>query len=325
MNNLYLFHGEESYLLQKKVKFWKKSFQEKHGEYNLSVIDGVKETANSLISECEAMPFLGEKRLIVIEGLPPAMGDKIDEKKVNAILRFLENAPETSVIVFVNSKPDKRTKFYKQLLKTATVEEFKPIDTEELNAWVLREIQERKGKILPSATLYLIEKTGNNLWSLHNEIDKLLAYAGEKPISENDIENLVTPFYDVNVFKLTDCIGAKKAKEAIEMLNKLVDSGNSSMQIFNLIIRQFRIFLQIEEMKTQSPSNIASALKLHPFVVQSSLKQLKAFSKNELLKAYKDLLKIDEKMKTGMIKVSANNENMFMLELEKFILGLVKS
>lgn len=325
MNNLYLFYGEESYLLQKKVKFWKKSFQEKHGEYNLSVLDGIKEEANTIISECEAMPFLGEKRLVVIENLPPSIGAKIEEKKVNALLRFVENPPETSVIVFVNSNPDKRTKFYKQLVKVATVEEFFPLVSEDLQNWVFGEIKLCGSKILPGAVPYLIEKTGNNLWSLHNEIEKLIAYADKKPISENDIDNLVTPFYDINVFKLTDYIGVKKTKEAISMLNKLVDGGNSSMQIFNLIIRQFRIFLQIEEMKNQAPATIASSLKLHPFVVQNSLKQLKLFQKAELLKAYKELLSIDEKMKTGVIKISVNNENMFLLELERFILGLAKS
>ena len=320
MKNLYLFFGEESYLLQKKVNFWKKSFQSKHGEYNLSVIDGLKENANSIISECETMPFLGEKRLIIIENLPPSMGAKLDDKKINALLRFLDNIPESSVLVFVNSKPDKRTKFYKQLSKIAQVEEFKQISAGELSIWVLNELKARGGKILPLATQYLIGKTGNNLWALHNEIDKLIAYAGEKPISENDIENLVTPVFDVNVFKLTDYIGAKQSKQAIDILNKLIDSGNNSIQIFNMIIRQFRIFLQIDEMKQKPASEIASALKLHPFVVQNSLKQVRLFGRDELVKAYKDLLEIDRKLKTGLIKISANNENMFMLELEKFIL-----
>lgn len=324
MKNLYLFHGEETYLLHQKVTFWKQSFQAKHGEYNLSVIDGLKETANSIISECETMPFLGEKRLVVIENLPSSMGNKVEDKKVNAILNFLSDIPDSCVIVFVNAKPDKRTKFYKQLVKLAEVEEFKPIQKDDLTKWVLQEIQQRGGKILPAATQYLIERTGNNLWALHNEIDKLIAFTGEKPISENDIDHLVTPVYDVNVFKLTDYIGAKQSKKAIDMLDKLIESGNSSFQIFNLIIRQFRIFLQIEEMQSKPSKEIASALKLHPFVVQNSLKQVRTFKKQELKKAFRDLLEIDKKLKTGVIKTSVNNENLFMLELERFILGLAE-
>jgi len=320
MENLYLFYGEETYLLQKKVVFWKKSFQEKHGEYNLSVLDGLKENANSIISECETVPFLGEKRLILIESLPPSIGSKVDEKKVNAILRFLENIPESSVIAFINSRPDKRTKFYKQLVKIAKIEEFRPIDAKNLQGWIFNEIQECGGKILPAAVPYLIEKTGNNLWALHNEINKLIAYTEEKPVSENDINHLVSPIYDVNIFKLTDYIGAKQANKAIDILDRLVEGGNTTFQIFSLIIRQFRIFLQIQEMQNKPAKEVASNLKLHPFVVQNSLKQLCSFSKEELFQAYRDLLEIDRKMKTGEIKISANNENLFMLELEKFIL-----
>ena len=143
-----------------------------------------------------------------------------------------------------------------------------------------------------------------------------------KCLKKLDIDNLVTPVYDVNVFKLTDYIGAKQTNKAIDMLDKLAESGNSTFQIFSMIVRQFRIFLQIEEMQTKPASEIASALKLHPFVVQNSIKQLRSFSKTELLKAYQDLLEIDRKLKTGEVKISANNENMFMLELEKFILKL---
>lgn len=320
MKNLYLFYGAEDYLLQEKVNFWKKNFREKHGEYNLSVINGLKEDPSLIISECESMPFLGEKRLVILENLPPAIGNKIDEKKANALLRFITDIPETTVLLFIEAKPDKRTKFFKQVSKIAEVEEFKCLEEDDLQAWVLNEIAKREGKILPAASLYLTKKTGANLWMLHNEINKLIAYTNGKPISENDIDKLVSSVYDINIFKLTDYIGSKQGYRAIDALHKLVDSGNNSFQIYNMIVRQFRIFLQLIDLQNKPPKEIASILKLHPFVVQSSLKQLSRFKKTELIEIYDQLLKIDIKLKTGEIKISTTNENMFILELERFIL-----
>lgn len=322
MKNLYLFLGEEEYLLQEKVNFWKKHFRERQGEYNLSIIDGIKESANSIISECETLPFLGEKRLIIVENLPPAIGNKVDEKKTNALLRFLEEIPESSVVLFREAKPDKRTKFFKKLISIADVNEFKPLNEEELQNWIQTEINKRGGKILPAALIYLTQKIGNNLWLIHNEINKLIAYTNGKPISENDINKLVVSVYDTNVFKLTDYIGSKQKQKALQTLHQLIESGDSSIQIFNMIIRQFRIFLQILELKNKPAKEIAIKLKLHPFAAQSALNQLKHFQKEELHKIYQNLLQIDIRLKTGEIKISTTNENMLILELEKLILNL---
>lgn len=324
MNNLNLFFGEENFLLQKKLNFWKKEFKERQGDYNLSILDGEKESAGTIIAECETLPFLGVKRLVILENLPPSANTKIPEEKVNAILNFLENIPDSTVVLFVNPLPDKRTKFFKQLLNIAEIEEFNLLDSKKLPEWVLKEVSERKGKILHGAVPYLIEKTGNNLWSLNNEIDKLIAYCDEKAISENDIDKLVMPNFNVDIFKLTDLIGLKRTKEAIDILEKLTDTGISAVQIFNMIARQFRIFLQLNEIKKEPAKEIASKLGLHPFVVQNSLKQLNYFNENELKKALNSLLKIDIKLKTGLIKISADNENMFILELEKFIINFTK-
>lgn len=320
MKNLYLFYGEETYLLQQKVNYWKKNFKERQGEYNLSVIDGIKEETGKIITECESMPFLGEKRLIIIENLPSSTGQKISDEKTKTLLSFLENIPETSVILFFNSIPDKRTKFYKYLIEHAEVEEFPVLVEKKLYNWINQEVQRQKGVILPGAVPYLVQKTGNNLWSIQNEINKLIAFNDGKAISENDIDKLVTPIYEVNIFKLTDYIGLKKTKSALDILSKLVESDFECVYIYNMIVRQFRIFLQIFDLKNKPQKEIATLVGLHPFVVENSLKQINLFTKKELESAYSDLLKIDIKLKTGQIKMSISNSNIFLLELEKFII-----
>jgi len=84
-----------------------------------------------------------------------------------------------------------------------------------------------------------------------------------------------------------------------------------------------RILLNLNALANRNlpPTTIARELKLHPFVVSNSLRQVRNFSETELLTAYRKLLEIDTAMKTGGLNYSSTNPNEFALALEKFIVS----
>ena len=127
--NLFLFTGEETYLLHDQINSWKRAYKEKHGDTNLDVFDADETAINDIMAAATALPFLAEKRLIFIHNLPDAPKTrpakdgtdavtKKDEKR-NEVLKKLEeslkNVPETSVVVFVQNNPDRRKSFFKKL------------------------------------------------------------------------------------------------------------------------------------------------------------------------------------------------------------------
>ena len=333
--NLFLFTGEETYLLHEQVNSWKKAFFEKHGDINLAILDVEEMPLNEVMAAVNAVPFLGEKRLIFIYGLPDKPktrqteeASKKDEKRDEALKKLesdLADVPETSVVVFVQSQPDKRRSFYKKLIALAEVKEFEPLSGQALYAWIKKRVQEKGARIDASSAEYLSSLTGQNLWRLSQEIEKLAAYIEGQTISNQVIDKLVVPTLEANVFHLTDALGIKDRRKAIHHLHRSLVAGENLRQVFYMIVRQFRLLLQGSGYKNSNPNTnstaFAASLKLHPFVARNTMAQLKNFNKSELKSAYERLLDIDLDLKTSRIRVTTDNQDELALAIERFIVN----
>ena len=335
MKNIFLFTGEESYLIHEQISGWKKAFVEKHGDINFAALDSGEIPINDIILQTEAMPFLGDKRLIFIYGLPDAPktrnAGKVtnkDEKReldLEKLEKALDDIPETTIMVFVQSKPDKRKSFYKNLVKKAELKEFKQLQGSDLIKWVQKMTKQKGNNISSSDAEFLIGLAGSDLWRLSHEIEKITSYADEKEIDKKIINHLVIPTLEANIFHFTDALGAKNHKTAIQDLHKIISSGDSLCQVFYMIVRQFRLLLQVGGYTELNPSassaTIASMLKIHPFVAKNTLTQSRHFKISELKKAYQSLLDIDIALKTSTIRITTSNQEELALAIEQFILS----
>lgn len=335
MNNLFLFTGSETYLLREKVRAWKEAFRGKHGDINLAMLDGEKAPLGEIMAAIEAAPFLGEKRLIFIENLPVTAKNTSSEKEATIdeedakddLKKFaekLKDIPETSVVVFIQPNPDKRKAFYKALVKLAKGEEFKPLEGPRLNGWAQAEAKKHGSSIDAVTADYLISLTGQDLWRISQEIQKLANFRPEQPIARADIDHLVVPTVEANIFHFTDALSAKDHRRAIRNLHRSMASGENLKQLFYMIVRQFRLLLQIKSYKNQYPGTtplaLATHLKLHPFVAKNILAQIGHFGPEELKSAYSRLLEIDVDLKTSHIRVTTDDQDELALAIEQFIL-----
>jgi len=331
--NLFLFTGSETYLLHEQVKKWKAAFIEKHGEFNLEHLEASEVAFKDIISAVNAMPFLGERRLIFIENLPEAPSKRASAKPSKAaekrdeqlkkFLKDLDDVSETSVVVFIQSNPDKRKSFYKQLIKKAKVKEFKPLTGSALMEWIQLHAQQKGSQISCHDAEYLGNLTLQNLWRLSKEVDKLGAHSFGESITRQTIDAMVTPSVEANIFHLTDALGARDAKRAIACLYKSEAAGEKLQAVFYMIIRQFRLLLQGAAFLAEgnpSPTVFTAKLKLHPFVAKNTLAQARHFNVEDLKKAYQLLLQIDLDLKTSQIRVYADDQRELALALERFIL-----
>ncbi|MBU0706478.1 DNA polymerase III subunit delta [Patescibacteria group bacterium] len=335
LKNLFLFTGEETYLLHEQINSWKKAFTEKHGDINLAILDAEDIPLYEIMAAVNAMPFLGDKRLIFIHGLPDkpktrqtAEPTKKDEKRDEELKKLeadLDEIPESSVVVFVQSNPDKRKSFYKKLSAKAEVKEFIPLTGQILNEWIKKRIQVSGASIDLSTAEYLASLAGQDLWRLSQEIDKLTAYSSGEDITRPIIDRLVVPTLEANVFHLTDALGIKDHRKAIQHLHRSLAAGENLRQVFYMVVRQFRLLLQGSGYKISNPNSnptaFAATLKLHPFVARNTMAQLKNFSYQELKDAYARLLEIDVALKTSRIRVTTDNQDELALAMERFIIS----
>lgn len=330
MKNLFLFTGEETFLLNEQVKAWKQAFLEKHGDLNLIHLNGLELSVAELQAQIEAAPFLGERRLIFIDDLPFATTKTQSESKKEAqkeqeekLITLFDKVSEASVVVLIQPRPDKRKKLYKKIVQQAQIKEFNPLSEGELSQWIKRRFQQSEKEIDLSDANYLVSLTGANLWRLSQEVSKLIDVSSKK-ISRQQIDQLVTPSVEANIFHFTDALGGRSPKQAIRCLHRSIESGDSMTQLFYMVIRQFRLFLQVKGYQNQFPSadqrQLASQLKLHPFVVKNITRQVRFFDINKLKEAYSKLLEIDHQLKTSRIKISTEDQAELSLAIEKFIL-----
>lgn len=351
MSNLFLFTGEETFLLHQQVQSWKEAFRKKYGDdMNLVTLDANAVEETEIIQQAETFPFLADKRLIFVENLPEAArssakgkgkGDEGEEEEEakgseSKLIDFLEKIPETSVVVFIQPKPDKRKSLYKKIVTlssraqgdkkgvVAEIREFKPLKDATLVKWIQAQAQTYGARMGASCADHLANHCGSDLWRLDQEIHKLVAFANGKPITAEMVEELVTPSLEANIFRLTDSLGAKDQKGAIANLHQSLAAGESLSMVFYMIVRQFRLLLMVsaaaQNERTANPIALAATLKLHPFVAKNTLSQAKRFKLPELKAAYRKLLEIDTALKTGKIQMSTDNQEELALAIEKFML-----
>lgn len=294
------FYGEDDYRLKQKIKELKQKFIDASlGDTNLSVLDGKTATYQDIVRQILAMPFLAKSRLIIIENLIKEAKPEVREK----VVEFLPKIPASSVVVFVEEgTPDKRTAMYKKLNQPKVSQEFKLLEPDELHRWIKREVGERGGEIEPAAVDKLVEFVGNDLWRLSNEIAKLTDYG--KELTVENIELLVKPEIESNVFDLIDAMGAKNRRRALQELHQLLEAGQNELYILSMIVYQFRNLLVVRdflERGTNSQWEIAKKAKLHPYVAQKTLIQAKNYNLENLKKIYQLLLEQDLAIKTGQI------------------------
>jgi len=83
----------------------------------------------------------------------------------------------------------------------------------------------------------------------------------------------------------------------------LLDAGEHPLALLGMIVRQFRIMIQVKELSGQglragAQQDMATRLKLHPFVVKKTTRQAMDFSMGQLETVYRKLLETDVDIKT---------------------------
>ena len=319
MKHIVLMFGNDLFALKDTLDRWKKAFIDKYdGDINLDELEG-SVAPNQIVEACQAMPFLGEKRLVIVRNF--LAEQTADEQKKFAEL-LTEIPEDNGTLLLVEEKnPDKRTSLYKALSKSARLEEFKALTGEDLIRSVLKTVEKKGGKIEWNTASALCALCGENTWKLHHEIQKLMDYAEGQPITRTMVDKLVHEDAKTDIFKLTDALGQKRPHEAIRLFHQLVEKGEPIPLIYTMLVRQIRILIQCKELSDigKPASQIAELTKIHPYAVSQTLPQCRNFSLEELKQLFRKLVAIDLRMKTGEFTFSTTDQRPYMMEIEKFM------
>lgn len=312
----YLFHGEDEYSRSSALAEMKTRLGDSAtADLNITILDGKKATLDELIHACDTVPFLAEKRLVIVNDLAarferkPPGAKKRESKQDTAFLQgleeYLSRLPDSARLVFLEQRNISKGNPIYNFTSTSEhgyVKKFTPPRGAALNRWIARRAQEKGGLIESAAINLLAAFVGNDLRLLDQEIDKLLTYcSGEKSIREGDVQVLVSYVHEADIFQMVDALGKRDSREAMKLLHRLLEEGQPPLYLLHMIARQFRILLRIKELLARgtSAADIKALLGLHPFVVEKVMKQAPNFSVAQLEAIYHRLLEIDLAVKTG--------------------------
>ena len=238
--NCYLFYGKEQFLIKKYVKKMTDMLVPKKARsFNHSRFFQDEFSWEDVENISQMVPVLNEKRMILLDGI---YVNKLAKNDIDIIKKTLKNIPQTTVIIVTIADPEanlKNSAKLKQLnnifSKIGRVVEFLPrLETEAIKI-LAEHVKKQGGKISKQNLKFLIGRCGNGLENLTNQLDKILAYAQEREIEQSDILLLTAPSIENSAFDITKSILQGKIKNALTILDNLLDAQTPVFAIMGAI------------------------------------------------------------------------------------------
>ncbi|HEX7057402.1 MAG TPA: DNA polymerase III subunit delta [Bacilli bacterium] len=307
---VYICHGAETYLLQEFIGYAvKKLVNPDLVDLAVAKYDLHETPVQAVLDDAETPPFMTERKIIIAQnahlftGMKDAFKVEHDVERLNAYLR--EPAAYTVLIFTLDAdKLDERKKIVKTAKETGMVIPFSLLSEMELAQWVERQAEKRNIRLERGAAEQLIAAVGANLQQMAAEMEKLALYAGEGGlITASDVASLVAKNLEQNVFLLVADVVERKVDQALAKLDDLLKQKEEPIKLLMLIARQYRIMLQVKELKERgcSRQQAAAQLQLHPYAVKIAEDQAGKYESARLRDTLCELAELDYAMKCGRI------------------------
>ena len=274
-----------------------------------------------IISDLETPSFGFEKKLIIAKntGLFKKEGRKKakkDDQSIKAkLLEYLnenfEYIKDSVILVFVEDEAEK-SELIEFINKNGIVCNFEYQKPAQIQARIKAITNAYKVNIDTPTLSYFIECCGKDMQDLINEIRKLIEYVGQGgTITKDDIDKLSIKKMESIIFDLTDSLGKKNTKVAIEVLRNLILAKEPVQKILITLYSHFKK-LYLVKLALKNNKDVIYALDLKPnqtFLVNKYKMQAGYFKTSEVRKILKELCDLDYKYKIGLIDLEVGFES----------------
>jgi DNA polymerase-3 subunit delta len=294
---------------------------------NTTVLEGQKLTLNELRPAVETVPFLAPCRLVIIKGLLDRFepderakpkkaasarksereSDSGGKKEEELLAECINSLPQSTVLVLTDSienkkKPLQNNPLYNAIASGAKVMTFAALKGAKLSQWIQERVNRYGGSISVQSTNLLMNYIGGDLYTLSNEIQKLVSYTGGRRIEEKDVREVVSASREAVIYDLIDYIIDRQAGPAEKCLQKLLQAGVVAPQILVLLARQVQMMVQIKELKALRKNTLEIQQRLglfNSFALEKLSVRAQRYTLERLKEIYKSLLETDIAIKTG--------------------------
>jgi len=305
LSPFYLFFGESEFLLEKVLNKVREAFiPEDVRDFNLQIFYGHKgdmagkSGPGDIIDAARSLPFMAQNRLILIRRT-----EEFPVSELEIFLPYLERAVESTCLIFISSKPDFRTKFYKRIRDLKKAVNFRKLYDNEVLPWIKKTAKDMGLKIDIRACEYLREIVGIRMRDLHTELEKLYLRYGETTVGIEEVRELAIYSRIYTIFELMDAISSRQGEKSLSVLNKFIEEEGRAgiFRAVGMLNRQILLLWQTRSIinKRGRKSDVLQKLRLRDFQVNKLVPQSKEWSTDELEKAIHFLYEADGLLKSG--------------------------
>ena len=300
-----LFDGEEEQMKQDALTALRRALLPAGMEEMNEIVLEDPDT-DQLIAAAETLPFMADRRLIIIRDHPAVTGRcEADDR----LISYLPSVPVTAALLFYcTGKPDMRKKLYMAVKKLGGVVSFSRLAGAELTRFVTDAFHSA-GKECDTRTAdYLIFTVGSDASRLMLEINKIVSYVGDRSsVTAGDISALATPSTECTVFQLVDAVVTGQKKRAFILMKKQLLNGTDPAAMLSLLLRQYRFLQHIKIMQYEKKDRefIRSALGVPPFALDQYLRQASSYTGGQIKQAVALCFNTEYGFKSGRLQVNS--------------------
>lgn len=315
---IYILFGEDDFTRDETLISMKRvSTDSNIGDVNVTTLEATQISLDELINICNTIPFLADKRIVVVRGLFSLLGSHTTRKArslkssksgksqdlwVN-LGEHLSSIPDTTELIFVEGHINQQNILFSEIRKLAKVLSFPMPQKNEVDDWIQNRATSYGVNIDKKAIIALSETIGRNLRIIDSELQKLSLYCHGRTIEQEDVLELVASAREANIFTAIDAILEKRTGLGVRLVRKLLESASTPSYVITMIARQVRLLILVKNLKLQGipADSIGKRIGLSGYPLKKTLHQEKRFSVHQLSSIHKELLQTDTLIKTHSI------------------------
>lgn len=305
---IYLLYGNDEFAIR---SFLEERLKPKMGESpdaaaDITSLEGASITLESLRAETHTVPFLSQRRMVVLFG-PTSLAKG---KNQSAFLQLLESIPPSTALVLIEDKQLENSnwliRWCQEHPRQSWSQAFSLPKGAAMTGWILQQVRQMGGEFEQAAAQLLASYIDEDPRLAKSEINKLLTYVDfSRPVTEEDVRRLVADVRQGDVFEMVDAIGFGDGEKAFTMLRRLLEDSHA-LSLFGMVVRQFRLLIQVRELLDENPTlnhqQIANRIGVHPYPIQKILPQARLFNLTQLKAIFHQLSEVDHAVKTGQLE-----------------------
>jgi len=278
----------------------------------LEAFDASEASPEALVSACNSFSLFGAGPFVVLKNL-----DAWNAAQKAVIVEYLKDPAPGSDLILLGKKIGARERLLSAVKNSGEVHTFEQPTGKALVRWVVCHAK-KLGLDLPEEVAEdLTNRCSGDKLRLLQETEKLALYVGDAATTHDDVAALCPPDIESNIFAFVDSLAAGERDRAIRLLEDLISTGEPPLRLTFMIRRQFQLVSRARALIERGVprKEIASQLKVPPFVARKLEEQSRKLDEEELERALGRILNLESGLKGGS---DLSDE----LQVELTVLGL---